>query len=258
MDTAGSLRQPRERDFLDELQRQRDEVVDSPSYARPPGDDEIAALVSAPRVERIGRRARAGQERRPPTTRTTWRSPASFAGSSRAGGEPTGPVDVDPRDVAAFERTRERVLARIADGLRVAGRDPGRRHLVAVSKTVAVDRLRAAVAAGLTALGENRVQEAADKVPDLPGATWHFIGPLQSNKARRAVELFDVIQSVDSVELGRAPGPHRRRGPARARRSRSSCKSTSTTTRPRRGSRERTCRPPSTRSRDARAWSCVD
>ena len=87
---------------------------------------------------------------------------------------------------------------------------------MAVSKTVAVVRLAAAIAAGLTVLGENRVQEAESKAPLLSGATWHLIGPLQSNKARRAVELFDVVESVDSVdlalrldrlagELGRAP-----------------------------------------------------
>ena len=75
--------------------------------------------------------------------------------------------------------------------------------LVAVSKTVDVSRLRAAVAAGLTLLGENRVQEAESKAPAVPEARWHLIGPLQSNKARRAVELFDVIESVDSVELAR-------------------------------------------------------
>jgi len=68
---------------------------------------------------------------------------------------------------------------------------------------VAVQRLEAAVAAGLTVLGENRVQEAEAKSPLLPGATWHLVGPLQSNKARRAVELFDVIESVDSVDLAR-------------------------------------------------------
>jgi hypothetical protein len=72
---------------------------------------------------------------------------------------------------------------------------------VAVSKTVDAERLAAAVAAGLTVLGENRVQEAESKAPLLPGARWHLIGPLQSNKARRAVELFDVIESVDSVDL---------------------------------------------------------
>jgi PLP dependent protein len=74
---------------------------------------------------------------------------------------------------------------------------------VAVSKTVAADRLVAAVAAGLTVLGENRVQEAESKAPMLSGARWHLIGPLQSNKARRAVELFEAIQSVDSSELAR-------------------------------------------------------
>src|SRR5450830_36065 len=55
----------------------------------------------------------------------------------------------------------------------------------------------------LTLLGENRVQEAEAKAPLLPGARWHLIGPLQSNKARRAVELFDAIESVDSVDLAR-------------------------------------------------------
>ena len=74
--------------------------------------------------------------------------------------------------------------------------------LVAVSKTVPAERLLAAVAAGLTVLGENRVQEAAGKVADVAGARWHLVGPLQSNKARRAVELFDVIQTVDSADLG--------------------------------------------------------
>ncbi|HEY3164207.1 MAG TPA: YggS family pyridoxal phosphate-dependent enzyme, partial [Candidatus Limnocylindrales bacterium] len=63
------------------------------------------------------------------------------------------------------------------------------------------DRVRAAVAAGLTTLGENRVQEAESKVPLVEGASWHLVGPLQSNKARRAVHTFSVIESVDSVEL---------------------------------------------------------
>jgi len=75
--------------------------------------------------------------------------------------------------------------------------------LVAVSKTVPAARLAAAVEAGLTTLGENRVQEAESKAPVLPGARWHLIGPLQSNKARRAAELFDVIESVDSADLAR-------------------------------------------------------
>lgn len=74
---------------------------------------------------------------------------------------------------------------------------------MAVSKTVEATRLAGAVAAGLTTLGENRVQEAEAKAPVLPGARWHLIGPLQSNKARRAVELFEVIESIDSADLAR-------------------------------------------------------
>jgi pyridoxal phosphate enzyme (YggS family) len=73
--------------------------------------------------------------------------------------------------------------------------------LVAVSKTVPVERVRAAVEAGLSLFGENRVQEALAKVPEVPGARWHLVGPLQSNKARRAVEAFEMIETVDSVGL---------------------------------------------------------
>jgi len=72
---------------------------------------------------------------------------------------------------------------------------------VAVSKTVPPERLRAAVAAGLTTLGENRVQELAAKAAVVPGVTWHLVGHLQANKARAALEVAAVIQAVDSVEL---------------------------------------------------------
>jgi PLP dependent protein len=91
----------------------------------------------------------------------------------------------------------------VAQACRRVGRDPDDVTLVAVSKTVDLPRLEVAVAAGLTVLGENRVQEAESKAPFLAGARWHLIGPLQSNKARRAVEVFDVIESVDSVDLAR-------------------------------------------------------
>jgi len=121
-------------------------------------------------------------------------------------------------DPDGFARARDRVLGRIAAAAGRAGRDAGGVRLVAVSKTVPVERVRAAIAAGLTVLGENRVQDGEAKRPLAPGATWHLIGPLQSNKARRAIEAFDVIESVDSielaarlsrlaVELGRAPLP---------------------------------------------------
>lgn len=77
--------------------------------------------------------------------------------------------------------------------------------LVAVSKTHPADAVREAIAAGLTDFGENRVQEAEAKIPEVgrDAARWHLIGHLQSNKARRAVELFDWIHSVDSVDLAR-------------------------------------------------------
>jgi pyridoxal phosphate enzyme (YggS family) len=110
---------------------------------------------------------------------------------------------LDSDAIAGFGAARAAVLASVAEACARVGRAPGEVTLVAVSKTVAASRLSAAVAAGLTLLGENRVQEAESKAPLLPGARWHLIGPLQSNKARRAVELFDVIESVDSLELAR-------------------------------------------------------
>src|SRR6476659_5386336 len=100
---------------------------------------------------------------------------------------------VDPTAVEAFRGAREAVLARIAAAAARAGRDADAVTLVAVSKTVPAARVRAAVAAGLELLGENRVQEAEEKAPLVPGARWHLVGPLQSNKARRALEIFDVI-----------------------------------------------------------------
>jgi pyridoxal phosphate enzyme (YggS family) len=106
-----------------------------------------------------------------------------------------------PADPQSFAAARERVLATIAAACSRAGRDPADVTLVAVSKTVPPERLVAAVAAGLTILGENRVQEAEEKAALVDGATWHLVGPLQSNKARRALTTFDVIESVDSVEL---------------------------------------------------------
>lgn len=107
------------------------------------------------------------------------------------------------REIEQFRAARDVVLERIAAACTRAGRGPDSVTLVAVSKTIPAERLRAAVAAGLTLLGENRVQEAEAKAPLLPGARWHLVGPLQSNKARRALEVFDLIESVDSVDLAR-------------------------------------------------------
>jgi pyridoxal phosphate enzyme (YggS family) len=97
----------------------------------------------------------------------------------------------------------DEVRRRIADAARGAGRGPDEIKLVAVSKAHPVEVLRQAIAAGAAVLGENKVQEAESKIMELGrhAAEWHLIGHLQSNKARRAVQLFDVIHSVDSVEL---------------------------------------------------------
>jgi pyridoxal phosphate enzyme (YggS family) len=94
-----------------------------------------------------------------------------------------------------------RVKERIARAARAAGRDPATVTLVAVSKTHPAETIRLALAAGQRVFGENRVQEAKAKWPALkaefPDLRLHLIGPLQTNKARDAVALFDVIESVD-------------------------------------------------------------
>ncbi len=108
---------------------------------------------------------------------------------------------LDTEQVEAFRRARAEVLERIDAAAARTGLDSALVTLVAVSKTVPADRVRAAVAAGFRVLGENRVQEGAAKIPVVDGAAWHLIGPLQANKARRAVQLFDVLESVHTLEL---------------------------------------------------------
>jgi pyridoxal phosphate enzyme (YggS family) len=122
-------------------------------------------------------------------------------------------------EIDELRAARERVLHRIAEACARSHRRPSDVTLVAVSKTVEVERLRAAIAAGFDVLGENRVQELVAKATALGGVSdgtsssspspssssgrvrWHLVGPLQSNKARRAVDVADVIESVDSVGL---------------------------------------------------------
>lgn len=94
------------------------------------------------------------------------------------------------------------VEGRIAAAAERAGRDPATVQLVAVSKTHPADSVRELSAAGAALFGESRVQEAAEKIPGAPpGLHWHFIGRLQRNKARKAVQLFELIHSVDSLRL---------------------------------------------------------
>jgi PLP dependent protein len=97
-----------------------------------------------------------------------------------------------------------RVQERIAAATRRTGRTPEEITLMAVSKTFPESSIREAYAAGLRVFGENRVQEFAGKASalrDLRGTEWHLIGHLQSNKAAKAVELFDAVDSIDSVRM---------------------------------------------------------
>ena len=98
-----------------------------------------------------------------------------------------------------------RVRERIAAAARRVGRDPASVTLMAVSKTVEPARILDAYAAGIRVFGENRVQEFQEKSPalaSLNASEWHLIGHLQSNKARKSVELFQAVDSLDSLRLG--------------------------------------------------------
>ena len=100
-------------------------------------------------------------------------------------------------------------LENVKDQIRKAaikcGRNPESIHLVAVSKTIPATRVNEAIEAGVTTLGENYVQEARKKfnVLGVYPVSWHFVGHLQSNKAKYAVRLFDLIHSVDTLKLAR-------------------------------------------------------
>ena len=97
-----------------------------------------------------------------------------------------------------------KVMVRIEEAARRARRDPGGIKLVAVSKTVEPARIKEAIEAGVSVLGENYIQEARKKIEEIGrGVAWHFIGHLQSNKAKSAIHLFDMIHSVDNLPLAK-------------------------------------------------------
>ena len=101
------------------------------------------------------------------------------------------------------------VQSRISQAATRVGREPSEITLVAVTKTFGSDTVEEGAAAGLRTFGENRVQEAAEKIPMLPESfAWHMIGHVQSNKAKQAVGLFDCVQSVDSMRLAAALARH--------------------------------------------------
>jgi len=108
-----------------------------------------------------------------------------------------GKADGTDKDRLAY------VSDRMRRAIREAGREEGEVRLVAASKSVTVDRIREAIDAGVQIAGENRLQEALPKIEALKGAriSWHFIGQLQRRKARAVVGVFDLIHSVDSLEL---------------------------------------------------------
>ena len=113
-------------------------------------------------------------------------------------------MEIVGNEPPSSERIRERhdrLLAALRATAESAGHDPARLRIVAVTKSWPVEVARSAHEAGLRLLGESRIQEAEPKVAAIPDAEWHFIGRLQSNKARRAIRGFPVIHSVDSLEL---------------------------------------------------------
>ena len=117
----------------------------------------------------------------------------------RGGGRGGDALMLSPDEIRANVRAVE---DRIVAACKRAGRARDSVTLIAVSKTFPAAAAQSAIAAGITDLGENRVQEARDKKPEVQGsARWHLIGHLQSNKAKDAVKIFDVIQTVDSLEL---------------------------------------------------------
>ena len=95
------------------------------------------------------------------------------------------------------------ILGRIEAAAASSDRDPGEITLIAVSKTHPAEAIREAMTAGISVFGENKVQEAEGKIAELgrDRIEWHLIGHLQSNKARKAVQLFDVVHSVDSLDI---------------------------------------------------------
>jgi PLP dependent protein len=114
--------------------------------------------------------------------------------------------DLMPEDtMGEIEKNVSRIREKIEQAAAKVGREARGIKLMAVTKTVSVEMIREAMAAGVTIFGENYVQEATAKVEEIgrSGIQWHLIGHLQTNKAKYAVRLFDLIHSVDSLTLAR-------------------------------------------------------
>ncbi len=103
-----------------------------------------------------------------------------------------------------LEENYKKVLMNIKESARRSGRSPESVKLIAVTKYVGIEAVRRAATLGITDFGENRVQEGAGKVESMPGLTWHFIGHLQSNKAKNVLPFYSLIHSLDRLSLARA------------------------------------------------------
>jgi hypothetical protein len=110
-------------------------------------------------------------------------------------------------EISTIKERTNALQLKIKEACLKAGRKPDEIKLIAVSKTHGADAIKEAVQAGITHIGENKVQEAKDKLPplqhdkDFAQVQWHYIGHLQTNKVRQCVEMFDIIHSVDSLRL---------------------------------------------------------
>ena len=115
-------------------------------------------------------------------------------------------------DIARISQNLQDVKRRIAQAARRAGRSPEEITIVAVTKGLATQSIEAALEAGIRHIGENRVQEAGGKIAHLSASglrpTWHMVGHLQRNKVKTAVEIFDIIHSIDSLRLAQALSSH--------------------------------------------------
>lgn len=98
----------------------------------------------------------------------------------------------------------QKVLSAINEASRRSGRSPGEVTLIAVTKTVGIAEVRQAVSLGISDFGENRVQDAASKVGNMPAVRWHFIGHLQTNKAKDVLPAYHMIHSLDRLSLAEA------------------------------------------------------
>jgi PLP dependent protein len=121
-------------------------------------------------------------------------------------GSSAGKHYIIPRSfsLSSIEKGYAAVKSAIATAAKVSGRDPQSVRLIAVSKTVGIEEVRLAYNLGIHDFGENRVQDAAEKVKDLPEAKWHFIGHLQSNKVKDVLPFYSLIHSLDRKSLANA------------------------------------------------------